>query len=519
MKKLFSRLIPAFLVMILTLMLPAGCGGTASVDEEQSFLGNSEASLVNSERKEIKFYFPGTQPKSWPDVKAKMEGEISGTVNISLDFKWIEFQNYIQKMSTLDAADEQFDAFCLAKPDRNYPDFTKLARENKLKDITQLFNANAPGLKRKFTEEELSYGQVDGKLYAVPSLYPHAYATYLMLDDALMKKYGISEVSTYEQYEAYLKAVKENEPGLIPGTVANSTDSLKLFARGSGYVIVDDLQRLVYKWDDPKMKVLAWENTPEFKEAVYYIVGWIKKGYLASDQDQTKITSFIYYGDLNPPSNETIKMTFSDSSGNMKQSKPLRMFYLYPEKKVQRDNPVGSFFSNGSFVFPGSSVNTERALQFLDWVQQNQNNYYLMMYGIEGKDYVVNHGYPAMPEGMDYSNRTYMYWDGNWAFRNIEFNPVAKDANGNELETQKQFLDKNSKYPPHGALYPNYKGIEAGADSRSSKFTEFENKIRQGLVTDTSEIDSFIKDLEALGSDNLVAEVQKQLDDAVKARK
>lgn len=517
----FSRPVLLILAILLVLLLPAGCGGTSSVDEEESFLGNSEAPMANSEHKTLSFYFPGAQPKSWPEVKAKIEEEISDTINVSLDFKWIEIQSYLQKMNALEATDEQIDAFILGKPDKVFLDFTKLARNGSLKDITQLFNANAPGLKQQYTQEELSYGQVDGKLYALPSLYPHAYATYLMVDEALMKKYNISDITTYEKYEEYLKAVKANEPDLIPGIIANLPDTLELFARGSGYVIVDGLQRLVYKWDDPEMKVLAWENTSEFKEAIYYLADWFKKGYLSSNQDQSKVTSFIFYGDLNPPTTETTKLTYNTSATDFKETNPLRMFYLYPDRKVQRDNPMGSFFFNGSFVFPSSSVNTERALQFVNWVQQNRDNYYLMMYGIEGKDYVTDptYGYPGFPKGMDYNNRTYMYWDGNWAFNNIGYEPIPKDKEGNALDGRKQFLDKNSKYPPHGALYPDYQKIQATADNRTRRFNEFENRIRQGQLSDTSEVDSFIKELEGFGTDNLVAEVQKQLDEAVQARK
>lgn len=516
-----TRFFMTFLIILSLLVVSTGCSSNSSggKEEDEAFMEKYEAPEKKLDHTTIMFYFPGHKPGSWNEVRAKIEEQISGTINASLDFKWLDFQGYIQKMSVLEASDELFDAFCLGKPQQRYPDFTKLARDGKLKDITPLFAVNAPSLMKKYTEEELNYGKVDKKLYAIPSLYPFAYCTYLMVDEALMKKYGISNISNYEQYEAYLKAVKENEPDLVPGTIANGTDTLRLFARASGYVIADEIQKLVYKWDDPKMKVLAWEKTPEFKEAVNYIADWFKKGYLVSNPDQIKTTSFIYYGMLNAPSEEATKMTFSTSSGEMKESNPLRIFYLYPEKKVQRDNPVGSFFFNGSFVFPSFSPNTERAIQFVNWVQQDQSNYYLTMYGIEGKDYVLRDNYPTFPEGMDYNSRTYMYWDGYWAFNNIEYLPVYKDRNGNVMEGLKEFFDKNSKYPPHGALYPNYGSIESTAISRSSAFMNFENRIYKGLVTDSSEIDSFIKKLEELGTDNLVEVVQKQLDDAVKDMK
>ena len=70
----------------------------------------------------------------------------------------------------------------------------------------------------------------------------------------------------------------------------------------------------------------------------------------------------------------------------------------------------------------------------------------------------------------------------------------------------------NSKYPPHGAFYPDYKKIEAIANIRARKFEQVEIKLRKGALTDFSMVDQFISELEDMGTDNLVTEVQKQLD-------
>jgi putative aldouronate transport system substrate-binding protein len=521
MNKIFIRIFILALIAIFMIMLPTSCARNSTDDEEEKFMKGNENPVFNVTQDAIIFYFPGTQPKSWPDVKRKIEEELSKTINVTLDFRWIDLQQYIQKMSVLDASDEQFDAFCFGKPEKNYPDFTKLAREGKLKDISKLINKYSPRLRQKYTEEELAYGKVDGKLYAVPSLYPHAYATYIMADDALAKKYNFTKITTYEEYDAYLKAISENEPGLVPGTIANSVDTLKLFARGSGYVTIDALQKLVYKWDDPKMKVFAWEKTPEFKETANYLIDWYNKGYIKTESDLAKVASFINYGDLTYLDNQTMKLTFNTQSGDIKETNSLRKYYLYPEKPVQRDNPVGTFFYNGSFAFPSSSTKTERALQFLDWVQQNRDNHFLMLYGIEGKDYVLDkeYSFPILPDRMSFNDRTYMYWDGSWAFGNLEYMPEQIAGSESETKSVRQFLDKNSKYAPHNAFYPNYEMVQETANSRLNKFNEFEREISRGFLTDTSQIDKFIKELDDLGSDNLVTDVQAQLDNSIKARK
>ncbi len=511
-KPLFFPLLLVFLI----LLLPCGCSNTPEKAEED-FLNITEKSTedVNKDPKQVKlgFYFPGTQPKDWETVRNEIEKQISGTVNASLDFKWLEYKSYMQTVQALSASQEPIDAFCCAKPQEYYPDFIKMARDGQLKDITDLFPQNAPSLYKKYSQQELEYASVNGRLYAIPSLDPHAYATYIMADDAMLKKYGINNIATYEEYEAYLKAVKKEDEKLIPGVISNSIQTLQLFSRGSGYVIADEMQNLVYKWDDAGMTLTAWEKTPEFRTAAGFLISWYKNGYLAANADFTKTTSFLYYGMLSPPQEETTKMTFSDGTGEIKESNPLRMFYLYPDNTVQRDSAMGSFYFNGSFVFNANSSNTERALMFLDWVQQSRSNYLLTCYGIENKHYILQNDYPDLPKGMEYEDRTYYQWDGSWAFSNIDYLYGETALPESDGMTPKEFLDKYSQYAPHGAFYPDYKTLGPVADQRAKAFSAFERRLEQGQITDVSEIDRFITELDELGSDNLVTEAQKQLNE------
>ena len=504
-----TRLSIIFLIILSIVIIPAGCSSDADGIEED-FLEKYETPEENTERVPIMFYFPGQQPVAWDEVRTEIEKELADTVNVSLDFKWIEHQSYVQKMNTLSASSDSFDAFCVGKPQQYYPDFTKMAREGELKDITQLLPDNAPILMQKYTDEELDYAKVDGKLYAVPTLYQHAYGTYILADDALLRKYNISDLSNLDQYDTFLRTVKENEPDSVPGIIGGIADTLQLFAGVSGYVIVDESQRLVYKLEDPDMKVIAWENTSEFREAANYVLNWFHKGYIV--KNSKKMTSILLKDDLFPPDQKMTTRYFDPSID-------FRVCQLCPDNPLQRENPMGSFYYNGSFVFPATSLNTDRTLQFLDWVQRSRSNYYLFMYGREGTDYVLEKNYPIYPEGMDYTNSTYMNWNGNWAFRNAEFLPVVRDEQGNEVESYSEFLNKSTKYPPHGSFYPDFKAIEIASTKRFKAFLDFEYKLSDGEIVDSSQIDSLIKNLEGMGSANLVELVQKQLDEAVEKRK
>lgn len=450
-------------------------------------------------------------------MKAELEKQTKDTINAALDIKWFDFRSYMQKIQTLTASDESYDVLICAQPQQSCPDFTKLAREGRIKDITEIFPKNAPMLYQKYSSEELEYGKVDGKLYAVPSLFPYAYGTYILANAELLEKFNISSISTLDDYEKFLKITKEDNNKLITGTISNGVDTLNLFSRGSGYVILDQVQKLLYKWGDPSMKVMAWETTPEFKTVVGYLASWYKNGYLAANPDPTRTASFVYYGMIGPAQEEPTSMTFTTTSGELKESEPLSVFYLYPDSPVQRDNPMGKFYFNGSFIFGANSGNTERALMFLEWVQQSRENYMLMMYGIENKDYVLKNGVPNLPDGAKFQDRSYMYWDSSWAFQNLDYSDMGSTASGSG--SMREFLEKSTKYPPHRAFYTDYSEISKAAEDRSAILTEFENSLRSGLITDMTGMEAFIKRLEDAGSSNIVKLAQKQLDDHISKMK
>ncbi len=502
-----SILAAAFFVFILT-----GCSGTTGEEDDLSFLEEYEPA-EKLEHAVVKFLFPGSEPKNWKNVKAELDKRTSNAINVSLDFKWIEFSQYLETVKTIGASNEIYDAFIVSKPEPFYPDFTALAREGRLKDISDIFPSSAPLLFSKYSSEELKYASVDNKLYAVPSLYPWARCAYLIVDDTLLRKYNLPDITDYENYELFLKTIKDNEPDLTPGTIANRVSTINLFARASSYVIADESKNLVYKWDDPEMKLIPWEKTPEFYEIINYAIDWYRKGYLVYEPELMKTASFIDEGQLTPPTEETSTMTFSSSdTQKIEQSNPMRAFHLYPEMQVQRDNPMGDFYYNGSFVFPAASGNTERALQFLEWVQHSRENYYLLMHGIEDEDYILTDGIPALPQGMDFFSSSYMYWDGCWAFENLEYEPqVPVYAESGTEMTFGEFLDRYSKYPPHGAFYPNYGAMQQGADERARIFKEFEYNLGHGKILNTAEVDAFIKRLDELGSDELAAEIHEQM--------
>ncbi len=514
------------LIIFCLLLTSAGCTKPEEAEEDPLFMEQyeeepsdmkqneeipSEAVEVqtSTERTSIKIFFPGYQPRNWSEAKAEIEKRTRDTLNITLDFIWTDQYAYISHVKTLQASNDYVDAFVLASPDGASPDFTKLAREGMLEDITDIFPQSAPALYKKYSNEELAYASVDSKLYAVPSLYTVADSPNIIIDDSLLKKYKINNITDFEQYEAFLKKVKENEPDTIPcvdtGTFINALPSV------FGYAVADKPNMLVYKWDDPEMNLMAWETTPEFQDTVNMMIEWYQKGYQKAAPTRTnniRAASVMIGSPMSPPSEKAQKVSLSNSAGigTTFEFDSVRVCRIFPEKTIQRDNPMGKYYVNGSFVFPKASKNTEMVLRFLEWVQLDRNNYNLLLYGIEGKDHVIKDGRPQLPKGMNSVGSSYMYWGGHWAFKNLEYETAEKN-----VQPLMEYLKRNSEYPPHGVFYPEYGGLEQVAAQRAKTLQEFYTRISQGEVKTPEQLEKLINKMEDIGTDELIAMAQGQL--------
>lgn len=508
------------------------CGMTAGCyDEKDMDVNIITPETVKLDPVTLTFYMIGTEKKDTKEVLDKVAEATK--LNIKLDFKWI-YGGYSQAVRSAIAANGNIDAFICGRPEPGGINVYEMFKNSQVKDITELLPTYAPVIMKVISEEGLELPRTEGKIIAVPSLEPPSVdilGVYVKKD--VVDKYNVTAINTFHDYENLLKKVKEDEeketdnennnsngaciPGILTG--GNYKYDIDFFANAYGYVILDYSQHLVYKWDDPSMKIIPWEQTPEFAETTDMISRWYKIGYMRQINGQEKIASF-----MGICGNHTEGPTELDFYNN--GDKVVYNYYI-PYINIKRQK-VSSFNSTsiGTVAFNSNSQNTERALMFLNWIQSSQENYDLFNYGIKDRHYILKGEKIGMPEGMMLSQNPY-WWHGlnnnllNMAFRNINFDrsPIddsvqGKDSSDNKdssIKKYKEFLSLFS-FAPHSGFYPDLRDIQDECNKRTQIYQDRIIGAIQKDAYDINETADIIEELKNTCTSHIVKEIQNQLD-------
>ena len=456
------------------------------------------------------FYIKG---KEHPDLRVildEVEKRSRKKLNIKLDFKFFS-GNSTNNLKKIVDSGQPCDGFVMTSW-MNIGHLLSLYENDLILDLTELFPVYAPDYYSKFNQNDLALMKVDNKLLAIPNRYFFSYRRCAIIRDDLCRKYNIKKINTYAELEEFLDLIKQNEPDFIPLSTANNT--LGLFAESFGYVIFNYQLSLVYKYNDPEMKLLAWEQTPEYQESIRIINRWINKGFYVKDiffaKPQKNLISsgnwacFINFQGMVEQFNRWISETEKDFR--------YLEFPLYPNQKSMRITP-----SNNSLVISKNSKNPERVLMFFDWLNKDRKNYDLFHYGIKSRHYVLKGDQFTIPDDVSLA-KSYSSWNGRRVFMNIEMERTHISNSNTYVQQVMDFMLEKSVYSPHTGFYAKYGEVDGIVNIRKMDFNKIEWEMGRGKYSE-ERIDEYIKRHKELGVDKIIAVVQSQLDEWRKNKK
>lgn len=238
-----KRTMSLLLVLTMLLVTLCGCGAkdsggqdtaatanteTETQQEENQETGSQETGVDISEEVTLVMYLIGDRPVDNDEVFAKINERLKAEINATIEVKFMSWSEYEQKYPLIFASGEDWDIIYTA----DWCFYNAQATKQGFYEITEdALKTYAPMTAETMYPEAWEQAKVDGKVYMLPMNYKEITAYVYMARGDLMDKYGITSVSSLDEAEAYMDAIVQNEPSLIPIDVGSDYDKLFLYDR------------------------------------------------------------------------------------------------------------------------------------------------------------------------------------------------------------------------------------------------------------------------------------------------
>lgn len=382
MKKILSF----FVIMSLVLtMIMTGCGKS-----------DSKSTNANEGSSEAKKELVQTKPVKIMMVEVNKDG-FEATDNEKVK-KYMEDQSGVKfEMILVKDADELGKKVNLALASTEDVDviqvtydqakMANLVERKALQKLNTIIDKYGPNLKKQFPADTSwkAVSDKDGSIWAVPRLQGDMGNTLYIRKD-WREKMGIkNQPTTLDEFEAYLKAVKANDPAGNKAFPMISIKGYSEFDWGLSYVFTEECGDPTANYIDSNKKVTPKVLHPQYKEYLRKLAQWHKEGLihpeiynLKKDQSNDLIIANKvgagagWYSDPIRPW-DTLKKTVPEAEYEFFGLKSLKG----KPYQVSR-NPAGT---------PGMAVvsyskNAEFAIKLMDWTVTNKNTYLTTRQGI-----------------------------------------------------------------------------------------------------------------------------------------
>lgn len=520
MKSFLHKTIAAALAAIMLATTITGCGNSTSKSSSQVAADSSgDSSAVSGETSiaeegtpldevTLKIYFAGDNPPHADEVWANVEELSKDELNAKFDIVYVSGSDYADKMQLLCASGDDFDMFF----DANWISYPTMLKNGALLELNDLMDTYAPNLKAYLEEEGvLQWGYQGDKLMCVPYDNPATNRAYVTYREDLREKYDLpEEMDTIEAIENYLDVVTANEDILPINNIVGSVmwdNAMNVMATkysldsqfgGSNF-------DMTYVLTDEEITIVPLEQTEAFMEASQIRRRWYEKGWIPSNaMNDIETVNGIDEGKYAC----TIRWT-EDAYKPLNGPGEKGACMLYPDSLCVQSSSLGNVMA-----FNRNAANPERAMMFLEWMNSSQENYDSVLYGIENVSYVLDEdGSVWYPDGESAGN-SYLDW-ARWAFWRDQWRRPGFELSEELIEKNREDLayENNIESPLAGFTFDT-DPVKEELANRQAVIDEYGKMLQYGLQEDVqAAVTDYINKMEVAGTDKIVEELQRQVDE------
>lgn len=502
MKKVFKGVLGTCLSLCMCAALLAGCGdaageGNQEADTQSASVKEPEAS---GEKTVISFLRPGTKVEHNDELVQAINDKLDADgTGLELNIMYIPSDVFQDKVNMMLSSGEEFDLLCIMEDQKP---FTSFIGSEGIIPITEYIDATS-SLKTVIPEYMWESATINGDIYTIPANWCETadQNNCITVRREKMEEYGLEDPQTMDDLlnmcDVFAKNWDgENKPVVIP-----------MFKEPFTYLFrtLDTYPFTVQKdliFIDQEGNVSNWMETEEFKECAQFFHKLYEKGYVPEDvlssgwsSWNTMLTGDFIWVDqcqlwgTQEVWNERIPGVNLDS------------IYLNQDAVQFRSNS----FRNDMAV-SATSGHPKEAVQFMDWVYSSQENYDLMVYGVEGLTWTNegDHLYSKMNPDFEFN--------ADWMIGNMEYERYEKG-------TYDKFIDIMGKEKPdaENSIVLNFTFDPVNvADEYANCQAEVVQSvypIKLGLVSYEEGYEQALSRMKAAGIDKVVEEYQRQLNE------
>jgi putative aldouronate transport system substrate-binding protein len=459
---------------------------------------------------ELNYYYIGWPVTDLQAVEDRVNEITQEAINATVNLNVIDWGSFTDRMRVLIASGEQCD---LMLADRGtWNNYSSAVANGALTPLDDLLPEYAPGVWEAIAPEIWDATRIGGQIYGVPGRGNPVVAYGGWVRQDLMEQYGFdwTQAETWTDMEPFYDALVANEPDVTPiMSNAGGPHGSVWFPEAWGFDGLGSPQGVIgVRVNGDGAEVLAIPWTDEYRQAIELSHDWYERGYfpvdpppdgdMQTDRAAGRFSTMIWnrlpgYEDL--------------VSQNEWGARPIVMLQL-SDGIMTTGTVAGSL--NGVCA---TSPNPERALMFLDLLNENAELYNTLVWGVEGTHWVWDESgeYVTLPEGMTADEVNAAYRGPEWVFGNQTLKYPISAAEAARIDAWAEMASSAIGSPALG-FTADFTPVSTELAQVTSVLGQYGQPLRQGLVDPETGIPELQARLQEAGIDAIVAEVQSQYD-------
>jgi putative aldouronate transport system substrate-binding protein len=506
-------------LLVLASMLLSACGSNAATQEPASVSESTQAVGAPAEASsteppvQIDFAFLSFNRIPETDELESVEQAINEItvpkINATVKLHPWSITEYFQNVTLTLQSGEGLDVYS------SLGDLPQRVAQNEFVDITSMIDQDAPEAKAAVGDAFLKTTTLNGKLYGIPAFKGVALVPNLVYRADIMQEIGVdpASIKSVNDLSDVFAKVQAKYPDMIP-LVPVQGGSIGLITTLYGIDFLGDsyLQPMAVL-EGNNTTVVDFYETQTFKDLVSLARDWFNKGYVLKDAatTTTNVMEFLSSGKgFSYIAAYSGTQAFAQIAAQSGQD----------IKMVRLGQPYLSTSSINALTWGVSTISEhpDAALKFINLLFTDKDVINLVIYGIEGRDYVkVDADHVKYPDGQDASTVPYTAQLSCGVVGSMFIQYLMEGADVSDMQLMLEENKTSAMSPVMGFIFDS-----STVANEYSAVTNVINEYVPGLITgsmDPAEIPNFIDKLKAAGIDKIVEAKQQQLDQWLSTQK